>query len=142
VFDSRLKKTRAPFSYAGLRQTLIVPDFSARFGLEKMRSGNAAVYQLKEQFEKFATSPQKVDVCESIADCFYQLEQFDDAANWYETAGRLILSEPSSTPALKALSALGEYERALDAYGKAEDDEGFTECSSLIRQLERACASA
>ena len=117
-------------------------DFSERFGIQKMRSGNAAVYQLKEQFEKFAASPQKLDACESIATCFYQLEQFDDAANWYEAAGRLILSEPSATPALKALSALDEYEKALECYRRQEDEEGFTECSSLIRELSRACASA
>lgn len=117
-------------------------DFSDRFSIDKMRSGNAAVYQLKEQFEKFAASPQKVDVCESIAHCFYQLEEYDDAANWYETAGRLILSEPSATPALKALSALGEYERALECYGRSDDEDRLTECSSLIRELRRACASA
>jgi len=107
-----------------------------------MRSGNAAVYQLREQFEKFPFSPTKVDDCESIADCFYQLEQFDDAANWYETAGRLILSEPSTSPAIKALSALVEYEMALDCHRKADDGEAFAECSSLIRQLRRASASA
>ncbi|HYA55159.1 MAG TPA: hypothetical protein VED22_00030 [Nitrososphaerales archaeon] len=107
-----------------------------------MRSGNAAVYMLKEQFEKFSSSPQKVDTCESIATCFYQLEQYDDAAGWYETAGRLILSEPSATPALKALSALGDYEKALDCCRKGEDEEKFTELSTLIRELRRACASA
>jgi tetratricopeptide (TPR) repeat protein len=117
-------------------------DFSEGFRVEKMRSGNAAVYLLKEQFEKFSSSPQKVEACESIATCFYQLEQYDDAAGWYETAGRLILSEPSVTPALKALSALGDYEKALDCYRKGDDEERFTECSTLIRELKRACASA
>ena len=110
--------------------------------MERMRSGNAAVYMLKEQFEKFSSSPQKVDACESIATCFYQLEQYDDAAGWYETAGRLLLSEPSVTPALKALSALVDYEKALDCYRRGEDDEKLTEVSSLIKELERACASA
>jgi tetratricopeptide (TPR) repeat protein len=117
-------------------------DFSERFGIDKMRSGNAAVYQLKEQFEKFSSSPQKVDVCESIALCFYQLGEYADAAGWYETAGRLILSEPSVVPAVKALSALGEYEKALECYNRGEDEERFTECSTLIRELQRACASA
>jgi tetratricopeptide (TPR) repeat protein len=119
-----------------------MPDFSDRFSVDKMRSGNAAIYMLKEQFEKFSSSPQKVDACESIATCFYQLEQYGDAANWYETAGRLILSEPSATPALKALSALGDYEKALDCYRRGDDEEGFTEVSTLIRELKRACASA
>jgi tetratricopeptide (TPR) repeat protein len=117
-------------------------DFSEVFSVEKMRSGNAALYLLKEQFEKFSSSPQKVDACESIASCFYQLEQFDDAAGWFETAGRLILSEPSVTPALKALGALDDYEKALDCYRKGDDEEKFTECSTLIRELKRACASA
>jgi len=110
-----------------------------------MRSGNAAVYMLREQFERFSSSPQKVDACESIATCFYQLEQYDDAAGWYETAGRLILSEPSLAPALKALkalNALGDYEKALDCYRRGDDEEKFTEVSTLIRELKRASASA
>ena len=117
-------------------------DFAESFGMDKMRSGNAAVYLLKDQFEKFSSSPQKVEACESIATCFFQLEQYDDAAGWYETAGRLILAEPSATPALKALSALDDYEKALDCYRKGDDEEKFTECSTLIRELKRACASA
>ena len=120
----------------------VVPGFSDFFRVDKMRSGNAAIYQLKEQFEKFSGSPQKVDACDTIALCFYQLEQYEDAAGWYEAAGRLILAEPTVTPALKAMSALGEYEKALECYTRQEDDEGFTECSSLIRELRRACASA
>jgi tetratricopeptide (TPR) repeat protein len=119
-----------------------VPDISESFGVEKMRSGNAAVYLLKEQFEKFPSAHEKVDACESIAVCFYNLEQFEDAGGWYETAGRLILSEPSATPAIKALNALSDYERALECYRRGEDDEKFTECSTLIRELQRACASA
>lgn len=117
-------------------------DFSESFRFEKMRSGNAAVYLLKEQFERFASSPQRVDVCESIAHCFYQLEQYGDAANWYETAGKMVLSEPTAPPTLRALDALVEYEKALDCYRRDEDDESFTECSEMIRTLKRACASA
>lgn len=117
-------------------------DFSEGFGLDKMRSGNAAVYILRDHFERFSSSPQKVEACESIAGCFYQLEQYDDAAGWYETAGRLILSEPSVAPAIKALSALDDYEKARECYRKGDDEEKFTECSTLIGELKRACASA
>ena len=117
-------------------------DFAEGFSVDKMRSGNAAVYILKDQFEKFTSSPQKVEACESIASCFFQLEQYEDAAGWYETAGRLILAEPSITPTIKALNALSDYERALDCYRKGDDEERFTECSTLIRELKRACASA
>jgi tetratricopeptide (TPR) repeat protein len=117
-------------------------DFSEVFKFDRMRSGNPAVYLLKEQFEKFVGSPQKLDVCESIALCFYQLEQYEDAANWYETAGRLILSEPSTPPTLKAMAALGEYERALECYRHDDDDGKFAECSTMIGELRRASASA
>jgi len=117
-------------------------DFSDSFRLEKMRSGNPVVYLLQEQFENFTSSPQTVEVCESIARCFYQLEQFEDAAGWYETAGRIILSEPSATPTVKAMSAVGEYERALDCYRRGDDDDKFTECSTLLNELRRACASS
>ena len=119
-----------------------MPDFAEGLSIEKMRSGNAAVYILKDQFEKFSSSPHKVDVCESIAGCFYQLDQYEDAAGWYETAGRLILAEPSMTPTIKALNALGDYEKALDCYRRGDDEERFTECSALIHELMRACASA
>jgi len=117
-------------------------DFADAFRLEKMRSGNAAVYQLREQFERFASSPQKVDVCESIAVCFYQLEQYGDAGNWYEATGKIILSQPTSPSTVRALDALDEYEKALDCYKKNDDDEKFTECSDMIRQLRRICASS
>jgi tetratricopeptide (TPR) repeat protein len=117
-------------------------DFSETFRFDRMRSGNPAVYLLKEQFEKFAGSPQKIDACESIAHCFYELQQYEDAANWYEAAGRLIMSEPSMPPELKALAALGEYEKALECYRSNGDDGKFAECSTLIGELRRASASA
>jgi len=110
-------------------------DFAEGFGLDK-------IYLLKEQLERFSSSPHKGEACEAIASCFYQLEQYDDAAGWYETAGRLILSEPSLTPAVKALDALDDYEKARECYREGDDEEKFTECSSLIRELKRACASA
>lgn len=100
------------------------------------------MYVLKEEFESFASTPHRVDACESIAKCFYQLEQYEDAANWYETAGRMILSEPAGTSATKALSALSQYEMALDCFSRNDDDERFTECSIMISQLKKACASA
>ncbi len=117
-------------------------DIADSLRLDKMRSGNAAVYLLREQFEQFVSSHQKVDICESIAHCFYQLEQYDDAGNWYETTARMILSQPTSPATIRAMDALGQYEKALDCYSRNEDDEKFTECSEMIRQLKHACASA
>ncbi len=119
-----------------------LPDISSSFRFDNMKSGNATVYLLREQFEKFPSAPQKLDVCESIAHCLFQLEQYQDAAGWYETAGRLILASNTTPPQLKAMSALDEYESALECYRKDKDDERFEECSTLIGQLRRACASA
>lgn len=117
-------------------------DFADSFRFEKMRSGNATVYLLREQFERFASSPQRVDACEYIAHCFYQLEQYDDAGKWYETTGRMILAQTSALPTVKAMDALGEYEKALECYRRNEDDEKFTECSEMVRHLKQACASS
>lgn len=117
-------------------------EFADGLRAEKMRSGNAALYMLKEQFELFSTSPHKIEACESIASCFAQLGQYGEAAGWYEAAGRLILSQPSLVPTTKALSALGDLEKALDFYSRGEDEDGFTEVSTLVRDLKRACASA
>lgn len=117
-------------------------DLSGSFRLDRMRSGNAAVYLLKEQFENFLSSPQRADMCDWIAKCFYQLEQFGDAGNWYETAGQLIMGEPSTPPTLKAMAAVAEYEKALDCYEHGDDDESISRCADLVRKLARACASA
>jgi tetratricopeptide (TPR) repeat protein len=108
----------------------------------RMRASNPMVYILKDEFQSLLSSPQRVDVCEWVAKCFYQLEQFDEAGSWYETAGQLILAEPSTPAPIKAMSALPEYERALDCYLRSDDTDSFTECSTMIRQLKRACASA
>lgn len=117
-------------------------DFSSRFGFEKMRSGNAAVYELREQLEKFSSTPAKAEACEDIAQSFFQLEQYGEAANWYEAAGRLILSGGTPAPVMKALLALEPYEKAVECYELSKDEDGFTECSTLLRELRRACASA
>ena len=75
-------KLEQPALRPPLRQVARVRDFSEGFGVDKMRSGNPAVYLLKEQFERFSSSPQKVEACESIATCIYQLEQYGDSARW------------------------------------------------------------
>ena len=114
-------------------------DFSHAFRLEKMRSGNAAVYLLREQFESFATSPHRAGVCEWIAGCFYELGQYEEAGTWYEAAGQLILSESFSPPVVRAMAALGKYERALDCYDRDHAEESAEECSALMVELRKVC---
>lgn len=107
-----------------------------------MRSGNAAFYLLKEEFQNFLLTPSRVDVCDGIARYFYQLDQFGEAGNWYETAGKLILAEPSTPAAVKASSALIEFEKALDCYRKGGEEDTASRCSNFIKELETACAPA
>jgi hypothetical protein len=117
-------------------------DVTGQLRFDKMTSGNAAVYLLREEFEKFFSSGRKVDTCEWIAHCFYQLEQFGDAGAWYETAGRLVLADPTTPSAIKAITASRIYEKALDCYRHSDDVDTITECSEMLRDLRRACAPA
>lgn len=117
-------------------------DISDELRLDKMRSGNPAVYILRDEFESFLSSPREADRYVRIARCFLQLEQFRDAGNWYQNAGRLILAEPSTPVPLKAMIALNEFEKALECYARVSDEDSVVECSLMIQQLQKACAPA
>ncbi|MDV3243698.1 MAG: hypothetical protein LYZ66_00825 [Nitrososphaerales archaeon] len=117
-------------------------DFTTAFRVQSMRSGNPAVYLLKEQFESFVGSSHRVDSCDWIARCFYQLEQYGEAGSWYEAAGSLLYSTQGLRPELRALTALEEYERALECYERAGDENSMDDCSAVVERLRRACAPA
>ena len=112
------------------------------FMIARRGDHRTAAYLLREEFEEMRSSPQRVDLCEWIARCFYQLEQFGEAGNWYEAAGQLILAEPSVPLQIKALTALKPYESALECYEQVQDQDTITECSEMLHQLRKACASA
>lgn len=107
-----------------------------------MRSGNPTVYFLREQFESLVGSPQRVDTCDWIARCFYQLQQFNEAGNWFEAAGNLLRANGALSPELRALAALEEYEKALDSYEQAGDEDVVEGCSAAVAKLRKACAPA
>ena len=113
-----------------------------RLGLQRVTSGNPAVYLLRDEFERLATSHRSASDCEWVADLLYQLEQYGDAGGWYEMAGGLLLTRSSAPAPIRALSALGPYERALECYALNRDDESFEEISEMTRALRRAAASA
>lgn len=119
-----------------------VTDVAYGLRLENMTSGNAAVYLLREEFENFFATGRKVDTCEWIAHCFYELEQFGDAGAWYETAGKLLLADPTTPATIKAMAASTAYEKALDCYKSAGDSDTITEISEMLRDLRKACAPA
>jgi len=108
------------------------------------RKGNykAAAYLLREEFESLRHAPQKVDLCEWVARCFSQLEDFAQAGAWYTAAGQMILADAASPFVVRALSALGEYEKALDCYQRSQDEDAVSECSTMLHQLRKACAPA
>ena len=114
----------------------------SEFSLSRMMSGNPAVYLLREHLERLAASPRRADDCEWVAGCLYQLEEYGDAGGWYELAGGLAYSGSTSPAPVRALAALGDYEKALQCYRLDGDEEAVEEVSGLIRDLKRTCASA
>jgi len=119
-----------------------LPAFDRGFGLSKMKSGNPAVYLLKEHLERLATSPKRADDCEWVASCLWQLEEYGDAGGWYTLAGGLLYSGTLAPTAVRALSALGDYEKALECYRLNGDEEAFEEVSGMLRELRRECVSS
>ena len=107
------------------------------------RSGNrkAAANALKQEFQRLQSSDQKVELCEWIADCFQNLHDYEQAAEWYEMAGALSLSETGS-PLANALAAITEYERALTCRERGEDPESIEECLLVLRDLRRAYSAS
>jgi hypothetical protein len=97
---------------------------------------------VQEEVTRVQPSPRTIEMCESVAASLDRLGEFGQAGNWYEIAGKLILSEVGHAPTVRALRALPEYERALECYNRTSDDELITGCMSTIFDLKRACASA
>lgn len=116
-------------------------DFRSRFS-KGVEGWDPAVHLLKEHLERLATSQRRADDCEWVAACLCQLGEYGDAGGWYELAGGMKYSGSAAPTAVRALSALGDYERALECYRLNGDDEAFEDVSDLIRDLRRACASA
>lgn len=110
---------------------------------ELARSGNreAAANVLKQEFLRLQSSDQKVELCEWIANCFENLHDYGQAAEWYEMAGALSLSETGS-PLTNALMALREYERALACHEKGDDEESLVECIRVISDLRHAYSAS
>ncbi len=117
-------------------------NITEALSLARTSDSGTAAYLLREEFEIMRSSPQRVDLCEWIAHCFYQLERFGEAGSWYEAAGQLILAEPSTPLQIRALTALTEYERAWECYKQTGDEDTITECSEMLHGLRRACAPA
>jgi tetratricopeptide (TPR) repeat protein len=107
------------------------------------RSGNreAAADVLKQEFLRLQSTDQKVELCEWIANCFESLNDFEQAADWYEMAGALSLSERGS-PLTNALMALKHYERALACHERGDDSETVEECLRIIRDLRHAYSAS
>jgi tetratricopeptide (TPR) repeat protein len=110
---------------------------------EIARSGNkqVAITLLKQEFQRLQSSDQKVELCDWIASCFQNLHDYSEAAQWYETAGDLALSEIGS-PLINALSALKEYEKALGCHEMGDDEEALERCLETIEELNRVYAAA
>jgi tetratricopeptide (TPR) repeat protein len=137
-----VKLSRVSCYYRTVSLFARLSGFFDAFSLARTGNGLTAATLLREEFEMMRASPQRVELCEWIAHCFYQLGQFEEAGSWFETAGQLLLSEPTTPVEVKALNAVGEYEKALECYQHASDEDAVTECSTMLHEIRRACASA
>ena len=113
------------------------------------RGGNRelAARILRQEFEKLQSPNQKVELCEWIANCFEDLHDFDQAADWYEMAAALSLSQTGS-PLINAIMATREYEKAVECYdlrvkdGDEDATESIQKCLEMIRGLNHEYAAA
>ncbi len=118
-----------------------VVSVSEAFDLARSGNRRAAADALKQEFARLQSSDQRVELCEWIADCFENLRDYEQAAEWYEMAGALSLSETGS-PLANALMAITEYERALGCRERCDDAELIEECLRVISDLRRAYSAS
>ena len=114
---------------------------SEAFDLARTGNRAAAANALKQEFQRLQSPDQKVELCEWIASCFEKLNDYEQAAEWYETAGALSLSETGS-PIANALMALTEYERALECRERGDDEDSIESCAQIIRNLKRVYSAS
>lgn len=107
---------------------------SEAFDLARIGNREAAANALKQEFQRLQSPDQKVELCEWIANCFENLNDYEQAAEWYELAGAFSLSEIGS-PLANALMALEEYEKALTCREKGEDGDSIEACMRIIKDL-------
>jgi tetratricopeptide (TPR) repeat protein len=108
----------------------------------RLGSGNEVAEILRHEFEKLQSPARRIDLCEWLAEWFERLEDHAQAGNWYEMAGDFILAQFGTSPGAAAVSALPEYERALDCYERADEDDGTKRCGQILVELRRLFASA
>jgi tetratricopeptide (TPR) repeat protein len=111
------------------------------FDLARSGERDTAVSVLKQEFQRLQSSEQKVQLCEWIASCFENLNDYGQAAEWYEMAGLLSLSETGSS-LINALMALEQYEKALVCHEQGEDDESVQKCLEIIDELKHSYAAS
>jgi len=111
------------------------------FDLARSGERDAAASVLKQEFQRLQSSDHRVQLCEWIASCFENLNDYGQAAEWYEMAGLLSLSETGS-PLINALMALERYEKALSCHEQGEDEESIEKCIQIIDELKHAYAAA
>lgn len=111
------------------------------FDLARSGERATAVSVLKQEFQRLQSSEHKVQLCEWIASCFENLNDYEQAAEWYEMAGLLSLSETGSEQ-INALMALEQYEKALSCHEQGEDEESILKCLQIIDELKHSYAAS
>jgi tetratricopeptide (TPR) repeat protein len=117
-------------------------DITEAIELASAGNSRAATDMLREEFEKLQTPERMVELCEWIATCFENLDDYVQAGSWYEMAGELILSDRNAIYPIRAFQAVNEYERALECYYRGEEEEFIERCSAIVHQLRSSCAGS
>ena len=111
------------------------------FDLARSGEHATAVSVLKQEFQRLQSSEHKVQLCEWIASCFENLNDYEQAAEWYEMAGLLCLSETGSE-LINALMALEQYEKALTCHEQGDDEESVQKCLQILDELKHSYAAS
>ena len=111
------------------------------FQLARSGERETAISILKQEFQRLQSSEHRVHLCEWIASCFENLDDYGQAAEWYETAGLLCLSETGSD-LINSMMALERYEKALSCRQIDGDEESVQNCVQIIEGLKHAYAAS
>jgi len=111
------------------------------FGRDSLQTVSELVEIVRHEFEKLQSPSRGIELCEWLAHWFERLEDHVQAGSWYETAGELILAQFGTSPSAAAVSALPEYEKALECYERAGVGDDSERCSRILLELRHLFAS-
>jgi hypothetical protein len=117
-------------------------SISRAFALQQMGDYEQTAVTLRGLLDNVEASSEWVDVCEWIAICCEKMNEPEDAASWYESAGQMILAE-GSVPFLRRIpEALYFFSKATECYLRGGKEKLAFRTRAIEQKLQQACAPA